>query len=120
MLYDYKCTNEDCEHVMEDVQQSIHDKPKKKCPKCGKNTLERIIYGGIGFTISKDPTTIGQLADKNYKDNKSRIDEINAKKEEEKPKEDVPFYHKYGNATRTEINKMTPQQKKNYILKGKK
>lgn len=119
MLYDYECTN--CNHVMEDVKQSIHDKPLKKCPKCGHNSLERIIYGGIGFTISKEPTTIGQLADQNFKDNRTKILEEQAKKAESQPKEEKPFWHKYGGeATAKEINKMTPSQKKNYIYRGKK
>ena len=51
--YDYKCTA--CKHAFEQFQ-SMKDKPLKKCPKCGKNALERligtgaaVIFKGSGF-----------------------------------------------------------------------
>lgn len=44
--YDYVCKN--CKHELE-MFQSMSDAPKKKCPKCGKNTLERQI--GIGAAV---------------------------------------------------------------------
>ena len=41
--YDYKCNNcgEELEHF-----QHITEDPLKKCPKCGKNTVKRLIGGG--------------------------------------------------------------------------
>jgi putative FmdB family regulatory protein len=44
--YEYKCKN--CEHVFEQFQ-SMKDAPLRKCPECGKNTLERLI--GTGAAI---------------------------------------------------------------------
>lgn len=51
--YDYKCNA--CKKRME-IFQSIKDSPKRKCPECGKNSLERligtggaIIFKGSGF-----------------------------------------------------------------------
>ncbi len=41
--YDYTCSA--CHHALEEFQ-SMSAKPLKKCPKCGKNTLERGIGGG--------------------------------------------------------------------------
>ena len=41
--YDYKCNA--CGHRFEEFQ-SIKDAPKRKCPKCGKNALERLIGTG--------------------------------------------------------------------------
>jgi len=46
------------------------------------------------------------------------INENQAKKKEEAPKLDKPFYH--GEATRKEINKMTNKQRQRYIMEGKK
>ena len=43
--YDYRCG--DCGHNFE-LFHSMKEKPKKKCPKCGKNTLERLIGTGAG------------------------------------------------------------------------
>ncbi len=44
--YEYKCRN--CDHVFERFQ-SMKDAPLRKCPECGKNTLERLI--GTGAAI---------------------------------------------------------------------
>ncbi|MBX3362750.1 MAG: zinc ribbon domain-containing protein [Phycisphaeraceae bacterium] len=44
--YDYKCNA--CKHRFE-LFQSMKDAPKRKCPKCAKNTLERLI--GTGAAI---------------------------------------------------------------------
>ena len=63
-LYDYVCSN--CDHEINDVQQSIKDKPLQKCPQCGMKKLERVIYGGDIF-VKGEAKTIGQLADRNSK-----------------------------------------------------
>lgn len=51
--YDYACTN--CGHTLE-VFQTMSAKPLKKCPACGKMTLQRqigagaaLIFKGNGF-----------------------------------------------------------------------
>ena len=44
--YEYRCTA--CEHQFEQFQ-SMKDAALKKCPKCGKNALERLI--GTGAAI---------------------------------------------------------------------
>jgi putative FmdB family regulatory protein len=44
--YEYKCKA--CTHELE-MFQSMSDAPKRKCPKCGKNGLERKI--GVGAAI---------------------------------------------------------------------
>jgi putative FmdB family regulatory protein len=41
--YEYKCNA--CRHRFE-LFHSIKDSPKRKCPKCGKNALERLIGTG--------------------------------------------------------------------------
>lgn len=44
--YEYACTK--CDHHFEQFQ-SMLDKPLKKCPKCGKQSLKRLIGGGAGL-----------------------------------------------------------------------
>lgn len=44
--YDYKCAS--CNKTIE-IIQSIHDKPKRKCPKCGRLKLRRLISTGVGL-----------------------------------------------------------------------
>lgn len=44
--YEYACTK--CGHHFEQFQ-SMRDAPLKKCPKCGKLALKRLIGGGAGL-----------------------------------------------------------------------
>jgi len=43
--YDYECGK--CGHTF-DALQNMSDDPLKKCPECGKNSLRRLIGGGLG------------------------------------------------------------------------
>jgi putative FmdB family regulatory protein len=45
-IYEYQCAN--CGHQLEELQ-SISEPPLEKCPKCGKNTLKRLIGSGGGL-----------------------------------------------------------------------
>lgn len=51
--YEYICQNPDCDEKLE-LFESIKSKPQKKCPKCGKSTLRRIISGGGGVIFKGD------------------------------------------------------------------
>jgi len=44
--YEYEC--DACGHTME-AFQSMSDKPLRKCPKCGKLKLQRLIGAGAGI-----------------------------------------------------------------------
>ena len=44
--YDYRCKA--CQHEM-DLFQSMSERPKRKCPACGKNQPERLIGMGGGL-----------------------------------------------------------------------
>jgi len=54
--YPYKCTK--CEHKFVDVMSMASYEKKVKCPKCDKDTLQRVIgtsaisFKGGGFTPS--------------------------------------------------------------------
>lgn len=119
MLYDYKCDN--CSHEMKDVYQSIKDEAIIKCPSCGKDSLRRVIYGGIG-SFMKDAKTIGQLADKNWSKlghyEKSEI--IEKKSLNNKSSESKSPLSAFGAASRKEINTMSQEQKTKYIITGEK
>ena len=107
--YDYACNY--CGFHQQDVYQSIHDEPHKKCPKCKNNTYERLISCGLAVFVSQDASTIGQLADRNAKKNRSKLSEDAAKKLESEPqKEDKSYIRK--------INKMTPKQRHKWIMEG--
>ncbi len=44
--YDYRC--DACGHELE-IFQSMKDSPKRKCPECGKQKLQRVIGTGAGI-----------------------------------------------------------------------
>ena len=48
--YIYACDNEDCNHRFEKTQP-ITAKPLKRCPKCKKNSLYRVI-GAVGIQFN--------------------------------------------------------------------
>jgi len=50
--YQYKCS--ECEHEFEELQ-SMSAKPLRKCPKCKKRKLVRLIGGGIYLKKGNDP-----------------------------------------------------------------
>lgn len=55
--YDFIC--ESCGYQFEQMQM-ITAKPLRKCPKCKKNKLKRMIGGGVGIvTGDKDPNAPG-------------------------------------------------------------
>ena len=108
-LYDYVCSN--CQHQLEDVQQSIKDKPLIKCEQCNHRTLERVIYGGHVF-VRREATTIGQLSDRNTK--KMGKYELESKRQEDNMKRersDKQKLHK-------KINSMDDTQKRKWVMEG--
>lgn len=64
MIYDYECSY--CGNKQYGVEQSVKDKPIKKCSKCNKLTLERVILSPPMVKCT-NITTVGQLAEKNAK-----------------------------------------------------
>jgi putative FmdB family regulatory protein len=108
--YDYSCKS--CEYVFEAKHGFNEDAPP--CPECGKNKLEQIINEAPLVFIKGEPSTIGQLADRNTKkmgryelENKRREDNMDDHKK-----------HKEVREKRHRINKMTPKQKRKWIREG--
>ena len=108
-LYDYVCSN--CQHELENVHQSIKDKPLIKCEQCNYRTLERVIYGGHVF-VRREATTIGQLSDRNTK--KMGKYELESKQKEHMAKKQPSEQQKLNR----KINSMTNDQKRKWIKEG--
>lgn len=96
--YEYKCKA--CGEQLE-VFQSMKDAPKRKCPKCGKNALERqigtgaaVIFKGSGFYQTDYRTESykkGAEADKPAEaKTESKSDGKDAKPAEAKPAAEKP------------------------------
>ena len=113
MLYDYGC--HECGETLKDVKQSIHDEALTKCPSCGKESLERVPYGGLGSFLKNSSNTIGGQADYNWsKMGSYQKSEIEAKTRDGKAQESQV------SKDRKQINKMTAKQKERYIRTGEK
>jgi len=121
-IYVFKC--EECDHELE-VEQSIK-KPtpnKKKCPACGKNKLERLLFAPHVYNKpGDDKITLGLLSDRNAsrfsEDQKKSIDEKNGVNN--KPKNEKKAFWEASDKDMKKISTMTPKQKKRYIETGEK
>jgi putative FmdB family regulatory protein len=79
-IYEYQCAN--CGHQLEELQ-SISEPPLKKCPKCGKDALKKLIGSGGGLIFKGSGF---YLTD--YKKKSSSGSQSASKKE--KPKDSKP------------------------------
>ena len=120
--YVFKC--EECNHELE-VEQSIK-KPtpnRKKCPACGKNKLERLLFAPHVYNKPGDDNiTLGLLSERNAsrfsEDQKRAIDEKNGVKR--KKKETKKSFWETSDKEMKEIAAMSPEKKKKYIDTGEK
>jgi putative FmdB family regulatory protein len=121
-IYVFKC--EECEHQLE-VEQSI-TKPtpnRKKCPECGENNLERLLFAPHVYNKpGDDKITLGLLSDRNAErlssDQKETIDKKNGVKRQKEPAK-KNFWDTSSKDIK-KISEMTPTQKKKYIETGEK
>ena len=110
-----------CDHNFE-IVKAFGDPDKKKCPDCGKHSLYQVISPPTIF-VKGEATTLGQLAERNTSkmgtyelgDKRGKHQEGNLKSKKEKG-----WIEKSGDATKSDINKMSKKQKANYIRDGKK
>ena len=63
--YEYECGA--CGHAFEKYQ-SMTEKSVRKCPKCGKNKVERIISGGAGVLFKGSGFYQTDYRSKSYKE----------------------------------------------------
>lgn len=82
--YDYKCSN--CGDTFE-ILQSIKAEPLKICSKCGKETLQKQISGGVGLIFKGSGFYITDYKNKQAKPSvSSKTNDIPKKDKKEKPK----------------------------------
>jgi putative FmdB family regulatory protein len=78
--YEYDCEN--CRHRFEQFQ-SITAKALRKCPKCGKPTLKRLIWTGSGLIFKGSGFYATDYRSENYKESakKEKPEKTSEKKE---------------------------------------
>lgn len=132
-LYDYSCQK--CSHEIRDEFQKMSDKPLKKCPACGKMSLERVILSAPYGVCRQDPKTLHHLAARNTEkmgryEYESRCQQEMAARQGQstlqekgfdvvKPDYERPFWRDSDEIDKS-LAAMTDKQKANYILKGEK
>jgi putative FmdB family regulatory protein len=82
--YEYKC--DACGNLFEKFQ-SITSDPIKKCPKCGKNKVRRLISAGAGLIFKGSGFYITDYRDKGYAESKKADTAGGEKPAESKPAE---------------------------------
>ena len=121
-IYVFKCG--ECDHELE-VEQSI-SKPtpnRKKCPNCGKNKLEKLLFAPHVYNKPGDDNiSIGLLSDRNGEsltnEQKKEIDDKNGVKRT--GKNNKKQFWETSEKDMKKISSMTPKQKKKYIETGEK
>jgi len=84
--YDYEC--DACQHAFEEFQ-SMMDKPLKKCPKCGKSKLRRLIGTGAAIIFKGSGFYQTDYRSESYK-NAAKADQAKpAETPKESPKTDT-------------------------------
>ncbi len=110
-LYDFECS--ECAYYTE-IEQPMHAPSEHECPHCGKNSLVKVFINPPAMFVRGEPSTIGQLADRNTA-NMGRY-ELEDRKRENGIKTDKEAQQK--KETHRKINAMTPEQKLKWIRKG--
>lgn len=110
--YDFEC--ESCAYYTE-IKQSFDDPNTHNCPHCGKKTLVKVFINPPSIMVRGEPSTIGQLADRNTKKmGKYEIEDKN-KANGIKPENTVDKKRREINRR---INSMTKTQKLKWIKDG--
>ena len=106
--YDYICNN--CEHEFEKFQP-ITARPLRKCPRCGRNSLKRLIGTGAGVIFKGSGFYETDYRSESYKEAQKKETEPADKKPDEK-KETKPKEEKTTEPAAEKKPKATQKQKK--------
>ena len=113
-IYEYRCEN--CDFLLSVEQKMKNYKPKKKCPSCKKNKLERIISPSL-FFIKGEPGTVGHWAERNtQKMGKYEIEDKTSKQISKKPAD--PWWKRGSKYSNKEIRKMSDSERRKFIESG--
>jgi putative FmdB family regulatory protein len=111
--YDFEC--EPCAYITE-IRQSASEPNILKCPICEQETLKKVFISAPTVFVRGEPTTIGQLAERNT----SKIGkyELETKRESDKIQTAVSEEVKKKRKEHRAIQSMTPEQQVKYIKTG--
>lgn len=85
--YEYRCEN--CGNELE-VMQSMKDAPLTLCPKCGKETLKKMISGGAGLIFKGSGFYLTDYKNKTSSDSSSKASPVKTETKTESKPESKP------------------------------
>tara|TARA_R110000824_G_scaffold158724_1_gene332728 strand:- start:414 stop:794 length:381 start_codon:yes stop_codon:yes gene_type:complete len=109
-LYDFEC--EPCAYYTE-VRQPMDSPAILECPVCGEETLRKVFINAPHTFVRGDVKTIGQLAEKNYK-NMGFYEKQDRKIKDQLESSEV----KDKRERHQKIVSMTPEQQTKWIREG--
>jgi len=112
--YDFEC--EPCCYHTEIFMKINEYESVKTCPVCGQETLRRVILGAPAIFVRGEPSTIGQLADRNT--SKMGHYEKQEKENEDRGNTRLTPEQKAKREQHQKIVSMTPEQKIKWIENG--
>jgi putative FmdB family regulatory protein len=111
--YDFEC--EPCAYYTE-IVQPFDSASLLKCPVCEQKTLKKVILSPPSIFVRGESSTIGQMADRNYK--KMGHYEKQERVQQDQAPDKMTKEQKEKRATHQKINSMTPEQKVKWIKNG--
>ena len=109
-LYDFEC--EPCAYYTE-VRQPMDNPSILECPVCGEKTLAKVFINAPHTFVRGEARTIGQLAEKNYK-NMGFYEKQDRKRKDQSESSEV----KDKRERHQKIVSMTPEQQTKWIREG--
>ncbi len=119
-LYEYEC--QECKHSFE-IKQGYNDPKKRKCPKCQKRQLLRLIFAPHLSIIKGDgEINVGHLGNRHRDtfsaDQKERLDRKNLTAKQFKQKKAQENRSPHETKSDKEVKVMDSQQQQDYIING--
>lgn len=114
--YEYRCKS--CSHEFEHFQ-SMKDAPLRKCPECGKNTLERLIGTGAAVIFKGSGFYQTDYRNEAYKKAAEADKPKSESTSSDKPSSDGAAEKKPGDAAKAETKPETKTEKSTSESAGK-
>ena len=100
--YEYKCDK--CGHLFEKMQ-SMTSKSLRKCPKCGKSSLRRLIGTGAGLIFKGSGFYATDYRSENYKESAKKETPVKSTEKKETTTTPVKSEAKSTGETKKTVNK---------------